>query len=234
MVELGTRTAVMSGYEGNHHEKLGLEGASCTSQFSISDKAGTSPDPACNITKTWSSQPYDANWTPDFSSLLVFSMSCSYSSPIWLFVIHNSTIITEYKVKSFLSTYHVMIMSSPQVQPTLSIAYTGFSIHRVQHTLRSPYIEFSITQECLSSFHSHHYELTPECTSAKCKSVRKPHANLPDTPVDLIGAPKWFQMLPGPPGAKQSALGLWESILRRFWKHLQLWRCIQDATRFDL
>jgi len=27
-------------------------------------------------------------------------------------------------------------------------------------------------------------------TSAKCKSVRKPHANLPDTPVDLTGAPK--------------------------------------------
>jgi len=28
------------------------------------------------------------------------------------------------------------------------------------------------------------------CTSAKCKSVWKPHANLPDTPVDLTGAPK--------------------------------------------
>jgi hypothetical protein len=27
-------------------------------------------------------------------------------------------------------------------------------------------------------------------TSAKCKSVRKPHATLPVTPVDLMGAPK--------------------------------------------
>jgi hypothetical protein len=27
-------------------------------------------------------------------------------------------------------------------------------------------------------------------TSAKCKSVRKQHANLPDTSVDLTGAPK--------------------------------------------
>jgi len=26
--------------------------------------------------------------------------------------------------------------------------------------------------------------------SAKCKSVRKLHTNLPDTPVDLTGAPK--------------------------------------------
>jgi len=35
-------------------------------------------------------------------------------------------------------------------------------------------------------------------TSAKCKSVWKPHANLPDTPVDLTSASKYFQMLPGP------------------------------------
>jgi hypothetical protein len=27
-------------------------------------------------------------------------------------------------------------------------------------------------------------------TSAKCKSVRMRHANLPDTPADLTGAPK--------------------------------------------
>jgi hypothetical protein len=30
----------------------------------------------------------------------------------------------------------------------------------------------------------------PFMTSAKCKLVWKPHANLPDTPVDLTGAPK--------------------------------------------
>jgi len=71
-------------------------------------------------------------------------------------------------------------------------------------------------------------------TSAKCKSVRKPHANLPDTPVALTSASKYFQVLPGPPGALQCALRLCKSILRCSWKHLQLWRCVQDATRLTI
>jgi len=70
-------------------------------------------------------------------------------------------------------------------------------------------------------------------TSTKCKSVRKPHTNLPDTPVAFTSASKYCQMLPGPPGALQSALRLCKSILRCSWKHLQVWRYIQDATRFD-
>jgi hypothetical protein len=70
-------------------------------------------------------------------------------------------------------------------------------------------------------------------SSAKCKSVQKPHANLPDTPVALTSASKYFEMLPGPPGALQNALRLWKSILRCYWKHLQLWMSIQDATRFE-
>jgi hypothetical protein len=41
-------------------------------------------------------------------------------------------------------------------------------------------------------------------------------------------------MLPRPPGAMQSALRLWKSILQCGWKHPQLWRCIQDALRLDL
>jgi len=86
---------------------------------------------------------------------------------------------------------------------------------------------------------------TPECCirrlavlegpriSAKCKSVQMPQANLPDTAADLTSASKYFQMLPGPPGAEQSALRLHTSILRGFWKHLQLWRCIQHAPTFE-
>ena len=35
-------------------------------------------------------------------------------------------------------------------------------------------------------------------TSAKCKSVWRPYANLPDTLVALTSAFKYFQMLPGP------------------------------------
>jgi hypothetical protein len=37
-----------------------------------------------------------------------------------------------------------------------------------------------------------------------------------------------------PPGAKQSALGLCKSIHRCSWKHLALWRCIQNAMRCHL
>jgi len=54
------------------------------------------------------------------------------------------------------------------------------------------------------------------CTSAKCKSVWKPHPNLPDTRGGLASASMFFQMLPGPPGAEQSALRLCKSILRCF------------------
>jgi len=49
-------------------------------------------------------------------------------------------------------------------------------------------------------------------TSAQCKSVWKPYANLPDTPVALTSASKYFQMLPAPPGALGSALRLCKSI----------------------
>jgi hypothetical protein len=71
-------------------------------------------------------------------------------------------------------------------------------------------------------------------SSAICKSVWKPHANFPDTTVDLTSASKYFQILPGPPGARHSAVRLCQSILRCFRKHLQLWRCIQDTLICDL
>jgi len=70
-------------------------------------------------------------------------------------------------------------------------------------------------------------------TSAKCKSVQKPYANLPDTPVALTSASKYFQMLPGLPGALWSALRLSKRFPGGSRKHLQLWRCYQDGTRFD-
>ena len=54
-----------------------------------------------------------------------------------------------------------------------------------------------------------------EQTSAKCKLFRKPHANLPDSPVALAGASKYLQMLLGPPKAVHHALRLCKSI-RRF------------------
>jgi hypothetical protein len=70
---------------------------------------------------------------------------------------------------------------------------------------------------------------TTRTKSAKCNSVWKPHSILPDTWGDLSSASEYFQMLPDAPGAKQSAFRLCKSILRCFWKHMQLWRSIQDT-----
>jgi len=67
MVELSTGKREIRGDGGNHHEKLGLERISCASQLTIPDTAGTSPDPAGNITDTGSSKPNQASRTPDFS-----------------------------------------------------------------------------------------------------------------------------------------------------------------------
>jgi hypothetical protein len=128
MVELRTRKREMRGYGGYHHEQRGLKIISCTSQFTIPDAAGTSPDPACNYTDTRSSQPNPASRTPDYSYPLVSSPSFSSSSPISLFLVHNATIIAEHKVKSSLS---ISPCHDHELAP--SIAYTEYSIHRVQH-----------------------------------------------------------------------------------------------------
>jgi len=170
MVELRTRKREMGGNRGNHHEKLGLKRMLWASQFIIPDATGTSPNPACNNTNTRSSQPNRASCTPDNSYPLLSSALFSNSSPISLFLVHNSTIIAEHKVKSSLSIppchYHEMAPS---------IAYTEYSIHRVQHTPSTAYTKYSIhwvqhtpgiasIQHCLSSLHLHDYELTHECT----------------------------------------------------------------------
>jgi len=72
---------------------------------------------------------------------------------------------------------HAMIMSWHRVQHTPSIAYTKYSIHQVQ-----PPPSTASTQDCLSSFHSHDYELTSDCTfSFRCASLhdRPPSASSP-------------------------------------------------------
>jgi len=67
MVELSTRKREIRGDGGNHHKKLGLERILCASQLTIHDTAGSSPDPAGNITNTGSCKPNQASRTPDFS-----------------------------------------------------------------------------------------------------------------------------------------------------------------------
>ena len=128
----------MRGYGGNYHEKLGLKRILCASQFTIPDTAGTTPDPVCNYTDMRSSQLNQASCTSDFSYPLIIT-SCSSSSPISLFLVHNSTIIAEHNVKSslFISQCH-------DHELTPSTAYTEYSIHRVQHTPSTAYTEYSI------------------------------------------------------------------------------------------
>jgi len=79
------------------------------------------------------------------------------------------------------------------------------------------------------------FTLSDEYTAlAQCKSVQNLHANLAETLDDLSGVFNYFEMLPNPLGAKQSAPRLCKSIPRCSWKHLQLWGCIQDATKSDI
>jgi len=141
MVELRTTQREMRGYGENHHEKLGLKRISCARRFTIPDTAGVSPDPACKNINTRLSQPNQAGRTPDYSYLLVSSTSFSSSSPISLFLVYNSTIITERKVKPFLS---ISPCHDHELAP--SIAYTKYSIHQVQYTPSTAYTEYSIHQ----------------------------------------------------------------------------------------
>jgi len=75
---------------------MGLRRISCASQFTRSDTAGASPDPACNNTDMRSSQLNQASRATDFSYPLVSSTSFSSSSPISLFLMHISTIISNH------------------------------------------------------------------------------------------------------------------------------------------
>ena len=140
----------------------------------------------------------------------------------------------------------------PSKYPTMILHTTNTTLFNMttpqhpilQHLRPLPYHN-KLYRHHLNIFPSHHrvyqhlrlsvtlISLYPPSTSAKCNLVQKPYANLPDTPVALTCASKYFQMLPAPPGALQSALRLCKSILMCSWKHLQWWRYIQDATRFD-
>jgi len=156
----------LRGDGGNHHEKQGLNRISCASQCTIPNSTGTTPDLVHNNTDTMSCIPNQASRTPDFAYPLVSSMMFSSSSPISHFLVHNSTIIAEHNVMSSLS-----ISPCHDHDLTQSAAYTQCGIHRIQHTPSTAY-----TYYCLSSLHSHDYELTPECSfSIWCASLQINH-----------------------------------------------------------
>jgi hypothetical protein len=124
MVELRTQKGEMREYGGNHYEKLGLKRISCASQFPIPDMEGMSPDPACSYRDTRSSQRNLGRHTPDFAYTLIFLHIVLNFIPISLFLVHNSTIIAEFTVQSFLS-----VSPCHDHGMTPSTAYTEYSIH---------------------------------------------------------------------------------------------------------
>jgi len=96
--------------------------------------AATSPDPACNYTDMWSSQPNQTCSTHDFSHLVASSTLFSSSSPISLFLIQNPTIIKEQYVK----------LSIPIAILWWWRVGNEYSIHRVQHTTNTAYTKYGI------------------------------------------------------------------------------------------
>jgi len=150
MVELRSRQSEMRGDGGNDHEKWGLRRVSCATEFTILYLAGMNPDLVWNNSDTRSSEPNLASRIPNFSYPLVSSISFSHSSPIPLFLIHNSAIIAQHKVKSSLCISlcndHELTPSCSiyRVQHTPSAAYTKCSIHPVQNTQSAACAECSI------------------------------------------------------------------------------------------
>jgi len=140
--------------EAYHHETQRLGEFRVRVNITIPDMPRKSPNQVWNYTYTRSSPPNQACRTPDFAYRLVSSTFFSSSSPISVFLVHNSTIIAEYKFKSSLC-----ISPCHDHEITPNTAYIEYNIHRVLHT-PSP----ASTQDCLSFFHSHNYELTTECS----------------------------------------------------------------------
>jgi hypothetical protein len=103
MVELRTRMREMPGDRRNHDETLRRRGMLCASQFTISNMARRDSDPVCNSTNMWASKPNQASNTPEFSYPFLSSTSFSFSSPIALSLVHNSTMFADHKTKSSLS-----------------------------------------------------------------------------------------------------------------------------------
>jgi len=141
MVKLRMRKREMRGYEGNYHENLELKRILCASQFTISNMAGMGPHPVYNNTDMRSSQPNQASDTPGYSYPLISTILFSSSSPISLFLVQDSIIIGDYRVKWSLS-----ISPSHDDKSRLCTEYTKYSIHRVLHTVSTAYSKYSIQQ----------------------------------------------------------------------------------------
>jgi len=129
----------MRAYRRNHRNEMGLERMYCASQFTIPKRAGTGSDLRCNYPDTRSSWPNQTSVTPDFAYALVILHIILISIPITLFLVHNSTNITERKVNSSLS-----ISACHDHDLTPSTASAEYSIHWVQHPAKIGCLPFII------------------------------------------------------------------------------------------
>ena len=134
---------------------------------------------------------------PPFSPIHVYSPHYMLLHLISLFLVLNTTIIVELKVKLSLS-----MSPCHDHALTLNTAYTKYCIHRVQHTLSKAYTNYSIcqvqhtpnslsTQVWVFSLPSHDYEITPECNFSFWCASKQDQPPQASSPHPQNG--KWFR-----------------------------------------
>ena len=132
MVELRIWKRELRGDGTNHYEKMGLERILCVS-FNQPDMAGMSRSRVCINRYVRASQRTQASHIPDFSHLLVSSISFSSSCPPISFSSTTLPSSQNTKLSHPPVSLQAMIMSWHQVLRTRSRVYTKYSIHRVPH-----------------------------------------------------------------------------------------------------
>jgi len=140
MVELSTRKWEIG---GNHHEKLGLR------EFCVRVN-WPCPIRQVRVPIQLELTPISGHRNPIRQVVPLISLFRSY--PPYHSHLHPPSL-------SFSSTTQPSLQNTKLSHPSLSLHDMIMSWHRVQHTPST-----ASTQDCLSSLHSHDYELTPECS----------------------------------------------------------------------
>jgi len=143
MVELSTRKRVITGDVGNHHEKLGLR------EFNVWVNW---PSPIRQVQVPIRREPTPITGLPNPIRQVVPLIPHIRSYPRYHSHLHAPS-------PSVSSTTQPSSQHTKLCYTSLSLHYMIMSWHRVQHTPGT-----ASTQDCLSSLHSHDYELTPECS----------------------------------------------------------------------
>jgi len=140
MVELSTRKREI---RGNHHEKLGL------GEFNVWVNW---PSPIRQVWDPIRRKLTPIRGRPDPIGQVVHRISHIRSYPPYHSHLHSPSL-------SFSSTSQPSSQNTKLCHPSLSLHDIIMIWNRVQHTPST-----ASTLDCLSSLHSHDYELTPECS----------------------------------------------------------------------